>query len=134
MTEAVFTPLGMANSSFVWRPAFDMLTATGHDADGKPAELWKPKEAGAASTLNTTAKDYALFVDAILNGKGLKRSTLHEMETRQVALDPECRICIKREPKELSRISFGDWDGGFNARMEAALCGIGETTVSSKLS
>ena len=55
-----------------------------------------------ASTLNTTAEDYALFVDAILNGKGLKRATLHEMETPQVALDPECRICIKREPKQLS--------------------------------
>jgi CubicO group peptidase (beta-lactamase class C family) len=106
MAEAVFTPLGMTNSSYVWRPDFDTLTATGHDKDGKPADLWKPKEAGAASTLNTTAKDYALFVDAILHGKGLKRSTLHEMETTQVALDPECRICIKREPKELSKNLF----------------------------
>ena len=35
MTEAVFTPLGMRNSSYVWRPDFDALTATGHDAGGK---------------------------------------------------------------------------------------------------
>lgn len=82
---------------------FDALTATGHHADGKPVEKWKPKEAGSAPSLNTTAKDYALFLDAILNGKGLKRRTLHEMETPQVALDPECRICIKQEPKELSK-------------------------------
>lgn len=106
MTEAVFTPLGMTNSSYVWRPDFDALTATGHAPDGKPAELWKPNEAGAASTLNTTAKDYALFVDAVLNGKGLKPATLHEMETPQVALDPECRICIKHEPKQLSKNLF----------------------------
>jgi len=106
MTEAVFTPLGMTSSSYVWRPDFDARTATGHHSDGKPAELWKPKEAGAASTLNTTAKDYALFVEAVLNGRGLKPATLHEMETPQIALDPECRICIKREPKQLSKNLF----------------------------
>jgi CubicO group peptidase (beta-lactamase class C family) len=106
MTEAVFTPLGMTSSSYVWRPDFDALTATGHDAGGKPAQLWKPKEAGAASTLNTTARDYALFVEAVLNGKGLKPATLHEMETPEIALDPECRICIKHETKQLSKNLF----------------------------
>jgi CubicO group peptidase (beta-lactamase class C family) len=106
MTEAVFTPLGMTSSSYVWRPDFDALTATGYDSDGKPTELWKPIEAGAASTLNTTAKDYALFVEAILNGNGLKPATLREMETPEIALDPGCRICIKHEPKQLSKNLF----------------------------
>jgi CubicO group peptidase (beta-lactamase class C family) len=106
MTEAVFKPLGMTSSSYVWKSEFDALTATGHDGDGKPEKKWKPDEAGAASTLNTTAKDYALFVAAVLNGVGLKAATLREMETPQVALDPECRICIKKEPKELSKNLF----------------------------
>jgi CubicO group peptidase (beta-lactamase class C family) len=96
----------MTSSSYVWRPDFDALTATGHDPDGKPVPLWKPKEAGAASTLNTTAKDYTLFVEAVLNSKGLKPATLHEMERPQIALDPECRICIKRQPKQLSKNLF----------------------------
>jgi CubicO group peptidase (beta-lactamase class C family) len=106
MTEAVFTPLGMTSSSYVWKPEFDALTATGHDGDGKPEKKWKPDEAGAASTLNTTAKDYALFVAAVVKGVGLKAATLREMETPEVALDPECRICIKKEPKELSKTLF----------------------------
>jgi len=106
MTETVFAPLGMTSSSYVWRSDFDALTATGHDSDGKPVELEKPREAGAASSLNTTAKDYALFVEALLNGKGLKPATLREMETPQIALDPDCRICIKREPKQLSKNLF----------------------------
>ena len=106
MREAVFTPLGMTSSSYVWRPDFDALTATGHDSDGKPTELAKPTEALAASTLNTTAKDYALFVEAVLNGKGLKSATLREMETPEIALDPECRICIKHEPRQLSKNLF----------------------------
>ena len=106
MTEAVFTPLGMTSSSYVWRPDFDALTATGHDSDGKAVALDKPREALSASTLNTTAKDYARFVEAVLNGKGLKPATLREMETPEIALDPECRICIKHEPKPLSKNLF----------------------------
>lgn len=106
MTKTVFTPLEMTRSSYVWKPEFDELTATGHDSDGKPEKLWKPEEAGAASTLNTTAGDYALFVDALLNGKGLKPETLRDMETPQVAIDPACRICTKQEPKELSKNLF----------------------------
>jgi CubicO group peptidase (beta-lactamase class C family) len=106
MTEAVFTPLGMVSSSYVWRPDFDALTATGHDSEGKAVELEKPKEALAASTLNTTAKDYARFVEAVLNGEGLKPATLRVVETPEIALDPECRICIKHEPKKLSTNLF----------------------------
>jgi CubicO group peptidase (beta-lactamase class C family) len=106
MIEAVFKPLGMRSSSYVWRRDFDDRTATGHNADGKPVPLWKPKEAGAASTLNTTVQDYALFVEAVLNRKGLKSATLREMERPQIALDPECRNCTEREPSELSSTLF----------------------------
>lgn len=106
MTEAVFKPLGMTSSSYVWRPDFDAMTATGHNSDGKAAGFDRPKEALAASTLNTTAKDYARFVEAVLNGKGLKPATLREMETPEIALDPECRICIKHEPRQLSKNLF----------------------------
>jgi CubicO group peptidase (beta-lactamase class C family) len=117
MTEAVFKPLSMTHSSYVWRPDFDSLTATGYDAKGVPGDLWKPKEAGVASSLNTTARDYALFVDAILNGRGLSPSILHEMETPQIALDPNCRICIKQEPHELSKNLF--WGLGWGIQRKS---------------
>ena len=116
MTEAVFTPLGMTSSGYVWRPDFDALTATGHDSAGKAVDLWKPKEALAASTLNTTARDYARFVAAVLNGKGLKPATVREMETPEIALDPERRICIKHEPKQLSKNLFWGLGWGIERR------------------
>ena len=106
MTEAVFRPLGMASSSYVWRPDFDPRTATPHDAAGLPGEKFKPKEANAASSLHTTAGDYALFVEALLNGTGLKRETLREMEKPQIAVNPECTNCTERAPKELSKNVF----------------------------
>src|SRR5258708_20225 len=71
ITELVFTPLGMASSSYVWRPVFDALTATGHYPDAHSVDLWKPHHSASASTLNTTAHDYALFLSAILRGTGL---------------------------------------------------------------
>src|SRR5258708_22224234 len=83
MTEAVFTPLGMTSSSYVWRPDFDALTATGYDSDGKPTELRKPTEAGSASTTNTTDKEHALFVVASVSGKRVKPAALPRMETTE---------------------------------------------------
>lgn len=106
MQELVFTPLGMNSSSYVWRPDFDERTATGHDGDETPEDLWKPKEAGAASTLNTIAHDYALFVAGVLNQVGLKPETFREMETPQIAVDPQCTNCTEKTPKELSKNIF----------------------------
>ncbi|HTZ33209.1 MAG TPA: serine hydrolase [Methylomirabilota bacterium] len=106
MTEAVFTPLGMTGSSYVWRDNYDSLTANGHDPDGQPGEKYKPKDSNAASSLHTTARDYATFLDALLNGKGLKPTTLREMEKPQIAVDPECTNCTDRLPKELSKSVF----------------------------
>ena len=106
MTEAVFQPLGMKSSSYVWRPDFDARTATGHDTSGQPHEKQKPNEANAAASLHTTAADYALFVEALLNGIGLKEKTLWEMERPQIAVDPACTNCTERVPKKLSKSVF----------------------------
>jgi CubicO group peptidase (beta-lactamase class C family) len=88
--EMVFTPLGMTSSSYIWRADYDARTAIGHDKDGKPQDKWKPKEANPASSLQTTAVDYARFMTALLDGKGLKPETLKQMETPQVAVQANC--------------------------------------------
>jgi CubicO group peptidase (beta-lactamase class C family) len=106
MTEAVFVPLHMTSSSYVWRPDYEARTATPHDGAGQPGDKWKPNEPTAAATLQTTASDYTLFVEALLNGTGLKPETLREMEKPQVAVDPECRNCTGRAPKDLSKSIF----------------------------
>jgi CubicO group peptidase (beta-lactamase class C family) len=114
MNEAVFAPLGMTSSSYVWSPEYDARTATGHDADGQPQEKWKPQEANAASSLQTTAGDYARFVEAVQNGNGLKPATLHELEEPQVAVDPACTNCADRVPGQLSKELF--WGLGWGVQ------------------
>lgn len=106
MTEAVLTPLGMKSSSYVWRSDYDARTATGHNEDEVPGEKWKPQEAVSASSLQTTAADYASFVEAVMNGTGLKPATLAEMEKPQIAVDLACTNCTDRAAGELSKEVF----------------------------
>jgi CubicO group peptidase (beta-lactamase class C family) len=106
MTKAVFIPLGMKSSGYIWRPDFDARTAMPHDGAGISGDKFKPKDSNAAASLHTTAADYALFVEALLNGTGLQKKTLKEMERPQIPVDPECTNCTERAPKELSKNVF----------------------------
>jgi CubicO group peptidase (beta-lactamase class C family) len=117
MSEAVFRPLGMASSSYVWQPEFDACTALPHDVAGQAGEKSKPKDANAASSLHTTAGDYAIFVEALLNGTGLSSKTWKEMEKPQIAVDPECTNCTERIPRELSKSVF--WGLGIGIQQTA---------------
>jgi CubicO group peptidase (beta-lactamase class C family) len=117
MTEAVFTPLGMTSSSYIWRADYDSRTASPHDAAGEPGEKRKPKDVNTAASLQTTAGDYAKFVEALLNGTGLKPGTIREMEKAQIAVNPECTNCTEQEPKELSKSVF--WGLGIGIQQTA---------------
>lgn len=82
----VFEPLGMERSSYVWRPAYDTLAATGHDLIGELREKRKPSEGNAAASLHTTAGEYARFLAAVLDGEGLGEATGREMLTGRAAV------------------------------------------------
>jgi CubicO group peptidase (beta-lactamase class C family) len=63
----VFEPLGMSRSSFGWRESPGTNAATPHDSSGVPQEpsLFGEEDVarfGAASTLYTTASDFARFL------------------------------------------------------------------------
>jgi len=87
MRRMVFAPLGMTSSSYVWEQSYDSLKTSRHNAAGLPSPQFKAPQAGAASTLHTTASDYAKFLVAVLNSTGLKKSTRALMLTPQVKVD-----------------------------------------------
>lgn len=78
--DEVFGPLQMRSSSFLWRPSFTEDGAYGHNKNG---ELTGRPEAflpGAAYSLLTTAADYSLFLQAVIDGRGLSKSTQQLMQ------------------------------------------------------
>lgn len=85
--ETVLGPLGMNDSSFVWEDRYADLHVFGHDKLGGVAERKERREGNAAASLHTTAPDYARFVIALLEGKGLKKETRREMLRSQIVLE-----------------------------------------------
>jgi len=79
--QEVFTPLGMTNSSYTWQDKFGGLSAFGNS----PEAVSGHKKQQAAASLLTCAHDYALFLQAVMTGKGLKPQTLQIMLSKQTA-------------------------------------------------
>jgi CubicO group peptidase (beta-lactamase class C family) len=108
MKKTVFMPLRMTSSSFVWQDKYETLKANGYKSSGIPGQIRKPTVARSASSLHTTALDYAKFVIAIINGEGLRKETAKEILKKQVRLDENCFSCIERNTGQLSQaLSWG---------------------------
>jgi CubicO group peptidase (beta-lactamase class C family) len=104
MQRAVFGPLGMKDSSYVWQARYDAQSAVGHGLPGQPVPKGKPSKGNAAASLHTTAGDYGRFMVAVMNGAGLKRATVRAMLTPQSRINENCRSqCL--DPKEPPRMS-----------------------------
>lgn len=86
--QTVFKPLGMTRSSITWRPSFQNVAAYRHSWIGEVSSLADYPNANAAASLRTTAKDYATFLAAILNGTGLTKASHEAMLAAQIKVDP----------------------------------------------
>lgn len=108
MKKTVFDPLGMTRSSYVWQTEYEILKASGHDAEGTPLIMYKPTSANMAFTLHATGLDYAKFVIAIMKNVGLKPETIHEMLRPQIRVGVGGPCGIEKHSKDLSpSISWG---------------------------
>ena len=96
----VFEPLEMRQSSFVWQSAFDANYADPHDAALAPDLKKKPATANTAASLQTTARDYARFLQAVLSGARLKPETARLWLAPQVTLRHRCVQCLASDMPE----------------------------------
>ncbi|MGD0781303.1 MAG: serine hydrolase domain-containing protein, partial [Candidatus Aminicenantales bacterium] len=90
--DEVSTPLGMPYAFYTWNDYVAKHQATGH-VDGKVSEGWgmnanKP-DFGAAYSLQTEAISYAKFIIAMIQEKGLKKTTYDEMLKAHVQISPK---------------------------------------------
>lgn len=91
MSARLFQPLGIRRTSMVWESRFEGDFANGYDERGNSLGPQRRKEGDAAGGMQTTPRDYARFVEAVLNGSIPSRSP------RRLMLTPQIRIFSKHQ-------------------------------------
>jgi CubicO group peptidase (beta-lactamase class C family) len=91
MRERVFEPLGMTRSSMVSESRFENDLANGYDEWGRSLGPQHRKKSGAAGSMQTTLGDITRFIQAVMQGKRLRSSTLELM------LSPQIQILSKHQ-------------------------------------
>ena len=86
MREHVFKPFGMTRTSMVWQDRFDSDYANGYDEYGRSLGPQKREAADAAGSMKTTVGDFARFMEAVMQGKGLRDKTRQQMLSAQVQI------------------------------------------------
>jgi CubicO group peptidase (beta-lactamase class C family) len=115
LRRLIFGPLGMHRSSYIWQPAYDANYADPHDAEMTPGPKIRPSEPNTAASLQTTADDFARFLQAVLSGAGLTRDTARLWLEPQVHLQDTpiaWGLGWGLEPKSGTFFQWGDYDQG----------------------
>jgi CubicO group peptidase (beta-lactamase class C family) len=96
MQQRVFQPLGMTRTSMVSHLSFEADSANGYDEQENSLGPQRRLHADAAGSMKTTPHDFALFMQAVLQGQGLRK------ETKDLMLSPQVSILSKHEFPTLS--------------------------------
>ncbi len=86
----VFRPLGMKHSHFSASGNTEVSVSAGHTETGATQQRGLG-DANAASSLHTTAGDYARFLLAVLNSDGLKATSVQQMLRGQIRMQGDER-------------------------------------------
>jgi CubicO group peptidase (beta-lactamase class C family) len=99
MQAHVFQPLGMTRTSMVWEDRFEGDYANGYDEYGRSIGPERRPKADAAGSMQTTLHDFAQFMLAVMNGKGLQR------KNRELILSPQIQIFAKHQFPTMENIA-----------------------------
>jgi CubicO group peptidase (beta-lactamase class C family) len=103
--KEIFDPLGMSNTSYVWNELYAANGASGHDRHGFTNPLRQRTDPNGGASLITTAKDYAVYLCAIMNDQVLKPETIDMM------LTPHIKTASRREEGKLD--DYVSWGFGW---------------------
>jgi CubicO group peptidase (beta-lactamase class C family) len=86
LRERIFQPFGMTRTSMTWEERFREDYAIGYDEKEKPLGHKQRGSPRAAGSMDTTISDYAKFMQAVMQGKGLSSPYQREMVTPQIQI------------------------------------------------
>ena len=85
--EKVFQPLRMTRTGYIWHDSFgDTNVAVGHMNNGDIDIKRKRTEPVSGGSLVTTIADYARFIEAVMQQKGISKKSYKEMFSPQIAI------------------------------------------------
>ena len=96
MDERVFHPLDMTRTSMTWSLRFEGEHANGYDEQQDSLGPQRRLRADSAGSMLTTPSDFALFMQAVIQGQGLRK------ETKDLMLSPQIQIFSKHQFPPLS--------------------------------
>jgi CubicO group peptidase (beta-lactamase class C family) len=96
MRERVFQPLRMTRTGMTWSWRFEADHANGYDEQENSLGPQRRLRADSAGSMLTTPADFALFMQAVIQGQGLGK------ETKELMLSPQIQILSKHEFPPLS--------------------------------
>lgn len=82
----VFAPLGMTDTSLIWRPDFATNLADGWKEDGSTEPHDERSKVRAAGSMDTTIADMSRFAAALVRGDGLSAASRAEMVRPQLPI------------------------------------------------
>lgn len=86
MQDRVFGPLGMTRTSMVTESRFEDDYANGYDEWSRSLGHQNRKNARAAGSMQTTLHDFSVFLQAVMEGRGVSAKTHELMLTPQIAI------------------------------------------------
>jgi CubicO group peptidase (beta-lactamase class C family) len=111
MRARLFEPLHMTRTSMIWEDRFETDYANGYDENGKSLGPQRRRVPNAAGGMQTTLRDYARFIEAVLDG------AIPDRASRDAMFSPQIRINSKHEfpsldtetttENEAIRLSYG---------------------------
>lgn len=86
MQQELYGPFGMSRSSMVWQSSFESNFANGYDERGHSLGPQRYKKPNAAGSMQTTLRDYANFLSALMRGKVLSTRMRDQMFSPQIRI------------------------------------------------
>jgi len=92
MRERIFKPFGMTRTSMTWQAWFNDDLAIGYDEKEQPLGHRQRGSARAAGSMDTTIGDYARFLEAVMQRRGLTKRAKEQMLTPQIQIHSKAQF------------------------------------------
>jgi CubicO group peptidase (beta-lactamase class C family) len=99
MQRRIFDRFGMTRTSMTWREDFASNYAEGYTEEGKLEPHDRRGSVRAAGSMDTSLRDWSVFLAAVVRGEGLSKQAAAEMIRRSVEIDSEKQFPTLDQPR-----------------------------------